>query len=79
MNLAEAVAKRTLELLAKTGKSQYRLIKDTCLDKTTIQTLLKKKTKDIRLSTVFLIADAFNMSLTEFLDADFFKKENVEV
>ena len=55
MNLAEAVAKRTNELLVKANKSQYRLIKDTCLDKTTIQSLFKGKTKDIKLSTVFSV------------------------
>ena len=46
MTLAEAVATRTKELLKKYNISQYRLIKETCLDKTTIQCLLKNKTKD---------------------------------
>lgn len=79
MNLAQAVAKRTHELLIKTGKSQYKLIKETCLDKTTIQSLFKNKTKDIKLSTVYLIAESFNMTLFEFMNSNYFNKENIDI
>lgn len=79
MNLAEAVAKRTKELLVAKNMSQYRLIKITCLERTSIQMILKNKTKDIKLSTVFLIADAFGMTLAEFLSADYFTNEFIEI
>jgi len=79
MNLAEAVAKRTKELLISHNMSQYRLIKTTCLERTSIQMILKNKTKDIKLSTVFLIADAFGMTLSEFLSCDYFTTEFIEV
>ena len=79
MNLAEAVAKRTKELLVAKNMSQYRLIKTTCLERTSIQMILKNKTKDIKLSTVFLIADAFGMTLAEFLSADYFTTEFIEI
>ncbi|MBQ8452037.1 MAG: helix-turn-helix transcriptional regulator [Clostridia bacterium] len=79
MNLSEAVAKRTNELLIKNNMSQYKLIKITCLDKTTIQSILKNKTKDIKLSTVFLIADAFNMTISEFTNVPYFEKINIEL
>ena len=79
MNLAQAVAKRTSELLKNNNISQYRLIKETCLDKTTIQSIMKGKTKDIKLSTIFLIADVFNMSISEFTNVDYFKKINIEL
>ena len=64
MSLAEAVAKRTIDLLIKTGKSQYRLIKETCLDKTTIQALLKNKTlfqEKSLILTLFLPFDKTNV------------------
>ncbi len=79
MDMVQAVAKRTIELLNKTGKSQYRLIKETCLEKSTIQSIFKHKTKDIRLSTVFLIAQSFGMTLTEFFDVPYFKDEFIDV
>ena len=59
MTLTEATKKRTNELLIKNNISQYRLIKETCLDRTTIQTIFKNKTKDVRMSTIYLIASAF--------------------
>lgn len=77
--MAEAVAKRTRELLFEKNKTQYRLIKETCLDKTTIQTILKGKSKDVRLSTVFLIAQSFGMSLSEFLNSPYFEYENIDI
>lgn len=59
--------------------SAYRLIKETCLDKTTIQSIMKGKTKDVKLSTIFLIADVFNMTLSEFINVDYFNKINIEI
>ena len=78
MKLIEAVALRTLDLLKQQQKTQYRLIKETCLDKKTIQAILKVKTKDINLSTVQLIAEAFGMSLSEFFDCEYFKNIDVD-
>ncbi|MBQ8615786.1 MAG: helix-turn-helix transcriptional regulator [Clostridia bacterium] len=79
MTLAQAVAKRTSELLKEHNMSQYRLIKETCLDKTTIQSIMKGKTKDVKLSTIFLIADAFNITISEFVNVDYFEKINIEL
>lgn len=79
MTLAEAVAKRTTELLKSNNMSQYRLGKITCLEKTTLQAIMKGKTKDIKLSTVFLIADAFNMSISEFTNVSYFSKTEIEL
>ena len=56
MTITEAVAKRIKDLLYKNNMSQYRLIKETCLDKSTIQSILKLKTKDIKVSTISLIS-----------------------
>lgn len=72
MTFAEAVTKRTKELLFKNGISQYRLIKDTCLDKNTVRYIFKNKTKDIRMSTVYLIAKFFNMTISEFTNVPYF-------
>ena len=77
MNLAQAVALRTNELLKKYNKSQYRLIKDTFLNKSTIYTLFKGKKQDIKLSTIFLIAEFFGLTLAEFFDCDYFK--NIDI
>ncbi len=77
MNLAQAVSLRTQELLKLHGISQYKLIKDTLLNKSTIYTLFKERRQDIKLSTVYLIADFFGMTLAEFFDCDYFK--NIDI
>ena len=73
MNLIEATAMRIQDLLKIHNKSQYRLIKDTCLSKKTIQNIMQLKHPDIRLSTIYLIAEFFGMTLAEFFDCDYFK------
>lgn len=77
--LTQAVAKRTSALLKTNKISKYKLCKDTCLDKTTLQSIFKHKTKDIRLSTVLLIANFFNMSLSEFFNNTEFNYDNIEI
>ena len=78
MTLAQATAKRTKELLFERKKTQYRLIKDTCLDKSTIQAIFKGSTKDIRLSTILAIATFFNMTLSEFFDVSYFSENQID-
>ena len=78
MTFAEAVVKRTKELMFEKGVTQYKLIKETCLDRTTIQAMFKNKTKDVKLSTLFLIADVFGMTISEFTNVSYFTKQNIE-
>ncbi len=79
MTFTQAVASRTKELLKKNQMSQYKLIQESCLTKTTIQTIFKSsKTKDIRLSSIYAIAGAFKMTLSEFFDSPLFNNENIE-
>lgn len=79
MKLAEAVGKRTKELLFEKNITQYRLTKITCLNEKTISDLLKGRTTDVKFSTIYLIVEAFNMSILEFFDSSLFNKENIEV
>lgn len=79
MKLAEAVGKRTKELLFEKNMTQYRLTKITCLNEKTVSDLLKGKTTDIKFSTIYLITDALNIKLTEFLNSPLFDKENIEI
>ena len=77
MKLVEAVGLRTAELIKENNKSQYRMIKDTCLSKNAVLCIIKNKSKDVKLSTIYLIADFFGMSLAEFFDCDYFK--NIDI
>lgn len=79
MELVKAVGIRTQELLFNKKMTQYRLVKITCLNEKTISDLIKGKTSDVKLSTIYLIINAFNMSLTEFFDSELFNEINIEI
>ena len=78
MTLAEAVSKRTKQLLFAQNKTQYKLIKEMGLSKTSIRYLNNGKSKSVNLTTVVLIAEFFGMSLAEFFEDDIFKYENLD-
>ena len=40
--------------------------------------MFKGKTKDVRLSTIRLVAEAFGMSISEFFDDELFNYENID-
>ena len=68
MTFVKAVAKRLNNLIISNNISQYRFIKNSGMEKTTFQNIIKEKTSDIRLSTIYIIASTFNISLKEFFN-----------
>ncbi len=79
MKINEAVAKRIDELLFKNGWSLYKLSKISCIPLSTLKNLYTNHTKSPTLSVVFKIADAFNITVIEFLDCSLFKSEDLEI
>ena len=79
MKINEAVAKRIDELLFKNGWSLYKLSKISCIPLSTLKNLYTNHTKSPTLSVVFKIADAFNITVIEFLDCSVFKSEDLEI
>lgn len=49
-----------------------------CTDKNTIKHILNEEYKSVKLDTVIKIAQAFNMTLIEFLSDDNFNIENLD-
>ena len=78
MNIAEATAKRIKQLLEINNLSEYALKKKTCLSDKTLTFMFKGKNKDVRLSTIRLVAEAFGMSISEFFDDELFNYENID-
>ena len=79
MTLGVAVGIRVNELINQKDISQYRLAKNTCLTYKTINTMINKKSDDVNLSTIYLIASELKMSLIEFFDSPLFEKTNIEI
>lgn len=79
MRLLEAVGLRTKELLEEKKMSQYKLIKIAKFNEKTIPEIIKGKTTDIKVTSVYRIATAIGISLTEFFNSPLFKESNIEL
>ena len=79
MNISQAVALRIEELLIKKNMSQYNLEHKACLSHETIKSIMKGKTKGVNLKTIISISDGFGISVSEFLDTDLFKYNNLNI
>ena len=79
MTVNNAVAKRVVKLLKEKGMSQYRLEQKSGIQHGSMQCIMNGRNKTVTLSTVIMIARGFHMPLTEFLDDEIFRSENLEI
>ncbi len=79
MTVNDAVARRITKLLQEKDMSQYRLELDSGIQHGSMQCIMNGRNKTVTLSTVIMLARGFNISLTEFLDDDLFRSEDLEV
>jgi len=75
----DAVARRITKLLREKDMTQYRLELDSGIQHGSMQCIMNGRNKTVTLSTVIMLARGFNISLTEFLDDDLFRSEDLEV
>ena len=79
MTVNDAVAKRITKLLREKNMSQYRLEQASGIQHGSMQCIMNGRNKTVTLSTVIMLASGFDMTLTEFLNDDVFRSENLEV
>ena len=79
MKLQRAVALRLSKLLLEKKMTQYALSKKMCVPQTTIKHIMHEEYNSIRLDTLVKIADAFDMTVQEFLDDKVFDRANLDV
>lgn len=79
MNTQKAVALRMSKLLIKNKMSQYALSQKAGLTKQAITNIINEKYESIKLDTVIKIADAFDMSLKDFVDDELFDRANLDL
>ena len=78
MKSRTAVALRVSKLLVKYGMTMYQLCRKIAMPEVTLKHILDEDYKSLRLDTVILLAEGFDMSLQEFIDDDLFKRGNIE-
>lgn len=79
MTVNDAVAKRIASLLQEKNISQYRLEQESGIQHGSMQCIMNGRNKTVTLTTVMLLANGFGMTLTEFLDDEIFRSENLEL
>ena len=79
MNIAQIIGKRIETLLFKNNMTQYRLVKITGLNPKTIADLIKGKTTDVKITTLYSIINALGITMLEFWNSPLFDEENIEV
>lgn len=78
MKIQRAVALRVSNLLIKNNMSQYELSKRMITDQSTIKHIIHEEYNSIKFETLLKIADAFGITIQEFLNDDLFKKDNLD-
>ena len=79
MTVNDAVARRITKLLQEKDMSQYRLELDSGIQHGSMQCIMNGRNKTVTLSTVMMLARGFNMPLTEFLDDEIFRSDDLEI
>ncbi|MDY6424002.1 MAG: helix-turn-helix transcriptional regulator [Bacteroidales bacterium] len=74
MKLIEAVSRRTVYLLNSKNYTQYRLCKEGGIPKPSLFHIVNADKNDVKLSSIWAIADTFGMSLKEFFDDPVFSE-----
>ena len=78
MTVAEAVSLRIKNLLKEKNMSQYKLEQKSGIQHGSMACIMNGRNKTITLSTVFMLANGFDMSIIEFLNDQTILNEEVE-
>jgi len=78
MKIQTAVALKVAQLLSKHKITEYQLAKRMATSQSTIQHILNDEYKSIKFDTLMKIADAFSITIQQFLNDDLFNKENLD-
>lgn len=78
MNVSQAVAKRIEILLKEHNITQYRLEQKSGILHGSLACIMNGRNKTVTLSTVYMIAKGFDMTIVEFLNHDIFLSDEIE-
>ena len=78
MNVSEAVAKRIRELLVEKDMTQYRLEQKSGILHGSMACILNGRNKTVTLSTIYMLARGFDMTIIDFLNNNIFLSNEIE-
>ena len=78
MNVNQAVAKRVRGLLKEKGITQYRLEQKSGILNGSMACIMNGRNKTVTLSTIYMIARGFDISIIDFLNDELFLSDEIE-
>jgi DNA-binding Xre family transcriptional regulator len=79
MQIIEAIAKRTRDVMSEKGLTQYALCKKMAVPESSLYNIFYKRQKDLPAGRLFLICDGLDITIQEFLASPLFARENLEI
>ncbi len=77
--LNEVIIDRINHFMNEPFVTQYKLAELSGVPYPTIKSIMQRRTKGITMKTVFMLARAFNVSVSEFFDDEAFLYENLDL
>ncbi len=78
-SLNEAIVERLCHYMNENNLTQYKLAQLSGVPFPTVKSIMQRRTKDISLKTLILLANGFGITVNQFLDSDSFKIENLNI
>ncbi len=75
----DAIVERLYKYMNEQNLTQYKLAQLSGVPFTTLKSIMQRKTSNITLKTIILLARGLNISLNEFLDKNSFNCEKLEL
>ena len=75
----EAIVERLCHYMNENNLTQYKLAQLSGVPFPTVKSIMQRRTKDISLKTLILLANGFGITVNQFLDSDSFKIENLNI
>ena len=79
MTVNDAVAKRISKLLEKYDMTKYRLEQKSGIYHGAMNRILSGQNKTVTLTTLYKLANGFDITIFEFLDDDLFRSKDIEL
>ena len=77
--ISDVVIERMLKYMGEQNLTQYKLSRLSGVPFATIKSIMQRRTKDINLKTIIMISDGLGLTISEFLNDNAFKIENLEI
>lgn len=78
-NLNDVVVERLCKYLGQLDITQYKLSQLSGVPFATIKSIMQRRTKNITLKTIIMLADGLNISPSEFINTNDFLAQNLDL